>query len=95
MDFLNRQAVNWRGAGAVERGAFEMRCAGIPRTQGSNPCPSAKFSSIEKAGGAYWGLSTNETGSCHKVALIASRYVTYDGNEEVGLYFNILFHFCL
>ena len=30
-----------RGAGAVERGALEMRCAGNPCTQGSNPCPSA------------------------------------------------------
>ena len=31
----------WRGGRAVECDGLENRCAGDPRTQGSNPCPSA------------------------------------------------------
>src|SRR3954469_9452108 len=32
---------SWRGAGVVERGGLENRCAGNPRTEGSNPSLSA------------------------------------------------------
>src|SRR3954466_10497688 len=32
----------WRGAGVVERGGLENRCAGNPCTEGSNPSPSAE-----------------------------------------------------
>src|SRR3954468_6050106 len=35
---------SWRGAGVVERGGLENRCTGNPRTEGSNPSPSASMS---------------------------------------------------
>ena len=45
-----------RGAGAVERGGLENRCA-FMGTQGSNPCLSANFQTVQGIPALQWELS--------------------------------------
>ena len=44
-----------RGAGAVERGGLENRCA-FMGTQGSNPCLSANFQTVSGHSGTPMGI---------------------------------------